>query len=223
MPRSVLPETRSTRIKLAAAGLGVAALVLAGCGDNNDDDGHDMDSMSHSSMSNAPMSNAPSSAGSTATTAQFNQADVMFAQMMYPHHAQAVEMAGLVEGRSTDPQLIELATAIENEQGPEMTQLKQWLAQWGQPAPSDDMNGMDHGGGGMTGMMTDQEMSDLAAKTGPDFEQTWLAMMIEHHIGAIEMADTVIADGLSPQVEQMATAMVATQQSEIDTMRAMQT
>lgn len=208
--RSAPPRTRS---KLAIAGLGVAALVLAGCGDNDDD--HDMDSMSHSSMSSAP-----ATAGSDAATAQFNNADVMFAQMMYPHHAQAVEMAELVDGRSTDPQLIELAAAIEDAQGPEMTQLEQWLAQWGQPAPGDA--GMDHGDG-MSGMMTDQDMSELAAKTGPDFEQAWLSMMIEHHLGAIEMAQAVLADGLSPQVEQMATTIVATQQAEIDTMKAMQT
>ncbi|HEY9316051.1 DUF305 domain-containing protein [Williamsia sp.] len=216
LTRSTLPTTRSARIKIAASGLGVAAtLVLAGC---SDDGGHDMNSMSSPSVAGAQ-----NPAESSANAADHNSADVMFAQMMYPHHAQAVEMAALVEGRSDNPRIIVLARAIENAQGPEMEQLERWLTQWGQPAPDTDTNDMDHGDHGMSGMMTAQDMSDLASSTGAEFDQVWLSMMIEHHAGAIEMADTVIADGLNPAVDQMATAIVATQQAEIDTMRSLQT
>ncbi|HEY9313815.1 DUF305 domain-containing protein [Williamsia sp.] len=210
--------TRCTNLKIAASGIGVAAvLVLAGCSDDGGD--HDMDSMGASSMS--PTTSAPSA--SAEATAQFNDADVMFAQMMYPHHAQAVEMAQLVDGRTTNPRIIELAAAIESAQGPEMTQLQQWLQQWGQPAPSTDMGGMDHGGDGMSGMMTEQDMTDLAAMSGTEFDQAWLTMMIEHHTGAIEMANTEIADGSNEQAKQMASTIVQSQQTEIDTMKALQT
>jgi uncharacterized protein (DUF305 family) len=200
-----------------------AALVLAGCSDGDGDgDGHDMDSMGGSSMSQTASGNT----SSAETTAQFNDADVMFAQMMYPHHAQAVEMADLVQGRTTNPQIIELAAAIKSAQGPEMTQLQQWLAQWGKPAPTTgaDMGGMDHGGsGGMSGMMSEQDMTDLAGKNGAEFDQAWLTMMIEHHTGAIEMANTEIADGSNEQAKQLARTIVQTQQTEIDTMKALQT
>ena len=215
--------TRSTRLKVVASAAGVAAaVVLAGC---SDDGGHDMDSMGGDSMSSTTSASAAPSPSAEAA-AQFNDADVMFAQMMYPHHAQAVEMADLVQGRTTNPQIIELAAAIKSAQGPEMTQLQQWLAQWGKPAPTTgaDMGGMDHGGsGGMSGMMSAQDMTDLAAKNGAEFDQAWLTMMIEHHTGAIEMANTEIADGSNEQAKQMARTIVQTQQTEIDTMKALQT
>jgi uncharacterized protein (DUF305 family) len=211
--------TRSTRLKVAVSGVGVAAaLVLAGC---SDDAGHDMDSMGSDSMS-APASTDATPSSSADAAAQFNDADVMFAQMMYPHHAQAVEMAELVQGRTTNLQIIGLSAAIKSAQGPEMTQLQQWLQQWGIPAPSADMGSMDHGSGSMSGMMSEQDMTDLEAKSGAEFDQAWLSMMIEHHTGAIEMANTEIARGRNEQAQQMARTIVQTQQSEIDTMKSLQ-
>jgi uncharacterized protein (DUF305 family) len=68
-------------------------------------------------------------------------------------------MAELVQGRTTNPQIIELAAAIKAAQGPEMAQLQQWLQQWGKPAPSADMDSMDHGSDGMRGMMSEQDMT----------------------------------------------------------------
>ncbi len=78
------------------------------------------------SMSSAPMSSMPASA-----SAQFNDADVMFAQMMYPHHAQAVEMAKMTHGRTDNPDILSLASAIAAAQQPEMDQLTSWLAELG--------------------------------------------------------------------------------------------
>ena len=144
--------------------------------------------------------------------------------MMYPHHAQAVEMAHMVEGRTTTPEIVRLADAIASAQGPEMEQLAQWLKQWGQPDPSAEGEGqgdMHHGDDTMSGMMSEQEMNDLAAKSGTEFDQAWLAMMIEHHAGAIEMANAEIADGGNQAAKQLATTIAATQQQEIDTMRAL--
>ena len=212
--------TRSARLKVVVSGAGVAAaVVLAGCGG---DGGHDMDSMGGDSMSAPASTSTTASSTSTGATAQFNDADVMFAQMMYPHHAQAVEMAELVQGRTTNPQIIELAAAIKAAQGPEMAQLQQWLQQWGKPAPSADMGSMDHGSDGMSGMMSEQDMTELKAKNGAEFDQAWLTMMIEHHTGAIEMANTEIADGSNEQAKEMARTIVQTQQAEIDTMKSLQ-
>ena len=163
--------TRSARLKVVVSGAGVAAaVVLAGCGG---DGGHDMDSMGGDSMSAPASTSTTAPSTSTGATAQFNDADVMFAQMMYPHHAQAVEMAELVQGRTTNPQVIELAAAIKAAQGPEMAQLQQWLQQWGKPAPSADMGSMDHGSDGMSGMMSEQDMTELEAKNGAEFDQAW--------------------------------------------------
>ncbi|QCB49521.1 DUF305 domain-containing protein [Rhodococcus sp. PAMC28707] len=204
---------------LAAASAGV--IFLAGCSDDSSNapmNGQMMDGNSmNSSQSTSSGSDAP---------AQFNNADVMFAQMMYPHHAQAVEMSEMATGRTENPDVLALASAIEAAQQPEMDQMTAWLSDWGQPAPSADlgqmgemggMGGMNHGSGG--GMMTDQEMDSLTASSGPEFDRQWLTMMIAHHTGAIDMANVEIEQGSNPEAQAMSRLIVTSQQEEIDTMR----
>ncbi|WP_207843231.1 DUF305 domain-containing protein [Williamsia soli] len=215
-------SSRSTQFTLAASALAVATvLAITGC---SDDDGHDMDSMSASghSMTSSAAASTPAQAAT-----EFNAADVTFATNMYPHHAQAVDMARLVSGRSTNPEIISLAGAIETAQGPEMDQLARWLQAWGQPAPTSsatgdmgDMGGMDHSD--MSGMMSDQDMADLKSTTGPEFDQAWLTMMIDHHMGAVEMARTEVATGSNAEAKVMAQNIITSQEAEIATMRALQ-
>lgn len=200
-----------TQVVTSLVAAAVAAVLVAGCSTDSTDSsmqGHSTDSPS----------SAPSSSAASASAA-FNDADVMFAQMMYPHHAQAVEMAAMANGRTDNPEVLSLAAAIEAAQEPEMNQLTAWLAEWGKPAPSadtDHMSGMDHGSG--SGMMTQQDMDALMSASGAEFDRHWLTMMIAHHTGAIDMADTEISDGSNPDAQQMARSIVDTQQQEIDTM-----
>ncbi|AJW40935.1 hypothetical protein NY08_2925 [Rhodococcus sp. B7740] len=205
---------RTTLVSSLAAAT-VSAFLLAGCSsDDSSMDGHSMGSPNSSSESSASSDQADASA-------EFNDADVMFAQMMYPHHAQAVEMAAMVEGRTENPDVVALASAIEAAQQPEMDRMTAWLTEWGQPMPDMDMDmgGMDHSSG--MGMMTQQDMDALSAATGGEFDSQWLTMMIEHHEGAIEMANVEIEDGTFPQAQEMARTIVASQQQEIDTMRTL--
>lgn len=176
------------------------ALVLAGCG---------TDSAGTSSTPGA-------STSAVESQAQFNDADVVFLEGMYPHHAQAVEMADMVAGHTDNADVVALAAAIKAAQQPEMDRITTWLRQWGQPVPTADMSGMDHG----DGMMSADQMDALTALSGTEFEQRWLTMMIEHHEGAIHMADTELVDGENPEVKQMATDIVTAQQKEIADMRA---
>ncbi|OZF41957.1 DUF305 domain-containing protein [Rhodococcus sp. 14-2470-1b] len=202
-----------TKVMASLAAAAASAFLVVGC--SNDSTDSSMDGHSMGSMSSAPMSSAQASA-----SAEFNDADVMFAQMMYPHHAQAVEMADMANGRTDNPDMLSLASAIASAQQPEMDQMTTWLTEWGQPMPDmdmGDMGGMDHSSG--SGMMTAQDMDALMAASGPEFDRQWLTMMIAHHTGAIEMANTEIADGSNPDALEMARAIVATQQQEIETMQ----
>ncbi len=204
--------TTRTATVLAAAAMGVA--LVAGCSDDS----------SSSSMEGHSMGSATAmeSAQSADPAANFSDADVMFATMMYPHHAQAVEMADMVEGRTTNPDLTALAGEIAAAQKPEMDQFSAWLSQWGQPAPSSDassMSGMDHGSG--SGMMTDGDMESLTAASGSEFDRQWLTMMIEHHRGAVTMAEREIADGENPDAIALARTIVETQNAEIARMQAL--
>ncbi|UOT06014.1 DUF305 domain-containing protein [Rhodococcus opacus] len=193
---------RTTITALIAAAAG-AALVLTGCG---------TDSAGTSSTSGA-------STSAVESQAQFNDADVAFLEGMYPHHAQAVQMADMVAGHTDNADVVALAAAIKAAQQPEMDRMSTWLQQWGQPVPTPDMSGM-HGMNHGAGMMSADQMDALTALSGTEFDRQWLTMMIEHHEGAIDMANTELADGENPEARQMATDIVTAQQKEIADMQA---
>ncbi|WP_235686533.1 DUF305 domain-containing protein [Tomitella gaofuii] len=231
---------------LAVSAVAVSALILAGC--SSGDSGSDAAATPTASAS-ADAEGDNSADGDDAAQAQFNEADVAFLNGMYPHHAQAIEMTDMVQGRTDNPELIALAQQIDAAQGPEMEQMTTLLAQWGQPAPSadggvdtgsgddmgsghdmGDMNGGDgaddaadgaQGGHEMTGMMTDEQMDQLMAASGPEFDRMWLEMMIQHHEGAVEMSQEVLGSGTNPQVQTMAQAIIDGQEAEIGRMQDM--
>lgn len=161
------------------------------------------------------MGESSSSASSTAAAAEdFNDQDVMFAQMMKPHHEQAVEMADMIlskDGISTE--VTDLAAQIKDAQGPEISQLEEWLTAWG---AEDSMSGMDHS---MDGMMSDEDMSALETATGADAEKLFLEHMTMHHQGAVEMAQTEVDEGQNADAIEMANTIVQTQTEEIATMQ----
>nr|WP_245528944.1 DUF305 domain-containing protein [Beutenbergia cavernae] len=181
------------------------AVSVAACS-NGEEPSHDM----------SDMSSAPASSGETAGQEQdVNDADVVFAQMMIPHHAQAIEMADLILGKADiRPEVTDLALEIKEAQGPEISQLAQWLGEWGaeETAPEE----MDHGP--MDGMMSEEDMQALESAQGAEAERLFLEQMIVHHEGAIEMAETQLEDGLHEPVHRMAQDIVDTQQAEISTM-----
>ena len=211
-------------IVLAAAV--AAALVVAGCTDTASDTATSPTASSTAMSGSMPgMDHGGSSASApppSATRSDFNDADVMFLQMMYPHHAQAVDMAKLVPSRSQNQQVITLAQNIEKAQAPEMKQMTALLTSFGKPAPSAEMSGHDMPGmGGMPGMMSAEQMNDLTGLSGKAFDQLWLQMMIDHHSGAVDMSNTELRDGTNADSKKLAQAIIANQQAEITQMRGM--
>ena len=188
----------STRIIAGVAAL-ASAVVVSSCSKTEDHSAH---------------------ASSTTTTtseqvAAHNAHDVMFAQMMIPHHQQAVELAALVPDRSTNPAVVKLATTISGEQQPEITAMKALLVQW-EVDP-----GADHSDMPMDGMVDDATMAKLQSLKGAEFDTLWLQSMISHHQGAIAMAGGEVAAGQSPDMISMAKNIVTAQQAEIDQMKQM--
>lgn len=185
----------------AIALLATAGLTLTACGGDNDD--------------------GDTGAGSASA---FNDADITFAQQMIPHHEQAIEMAQMAQGRASSDEVLQLAETIEAAQGPEIDTLQSWLETWGEDESSGDMGGMDHGdmggdSGAMAGMMDQDEMDDLMAASGPDWDRMFLEMMIEHHEGAIEMAEVEVDQGENPDAVALAEKIISDQQTEIATMQ----
>lgn len=178
-----------------------AVLALAGCSDTGAT-GNGMPGMEHGNgSSSAPATNA-------------NEADIMFATMMIEHHRQAIEMSDAVLTKEdVDPRVTSLAEDIKAAQQPEIDLLEGWLEEWGADSGT-GMDGMDHG----DGMMTEEDMQDLEAATGPDASRLFLEQMIEHHNGAITMAQDQVDDGQNPDAVALAQKIVDDQSAEIETM-----
>ena len=206
--------TRTTaRLVRLAGGLMAGAIVLAGC--SNDGEGSSTGSSSESSAA------ADTSANDSTV---HNDADVTFVQGMLPHHEGALAMAQLADGRASDPRVIDLADRIEAAQGSEIETMTGWLEEWGEPLPEEDMGGMDHGSGGMDMEgMSEEDMTALDSASGAEFDRMFLEMMIPHHQGAVDMAETEIADGSNPDAVDMAREIVESQTAEIEEMQTLLT
>jgi uncharacterized protein (DUF305 family) len=158
---------------------------------------------------------SPRSSSSSSVTGQFNDADVMFVQMMIPHHEQAIDMSDMILAKTgVHPEVIALAKQIKAAQQPEIDAMNSWLRTWGGPRTTD--GGSHHGGGG--GMMTEEEMHQLDAANGSEGQRLFLTGMIKHHVGAVDMAQTEIGSGKYPEAVALARNIAASQQREIDAM-----
>jgi uncharacterized protein (DUF305 family) len=194
----------NTRTAATAALTLTSLLVLAGCSDGTTSGG---------SMPGADHGGSSSSSAAPARSVDANGADVMFASMMIPHHTQAVEMSDtLLSKDGIDERVTALAEQIKAAQMPEITTMKGWLEDWG--ASSSDMGGMDHG----SGMMSEDDMQALAQAAGTDAARLFLQQMIEHHRGAIDMAEQEASDGQNSDAIALADDIVKAQTAEISTM-----
>lgn len=188
----------------------ILGLTLAACGDDSD---HDRASRSSDTQ--------------TASNGDvFNGADVEFATAMIPHHAQAVQMANMTQGRTMDPAVQQLAEQIRDAQVPEVETMTDWLTAWDEEVPA---TSIDHVHGGdmsdmpsmdnmadMPGMMSADEMEALRNASDAEFQDMWLEMMTKHHEGAIEMARNEKQDGMFSDALALADSIISSQQAEID-------
>jgi uncharacterized protein (DUF305 family) len=195
------------RVLLAVA-TATALLASSACG-GDDPSGSGMD---HGS---AMTPTASASAGAAA----FNDADVMFTQMMIAHHREAIEMAEMADTRAADPEVKSLAEKIKAAQQPEIDTMTGWLSDWGQPVPLPGMSAPSMGHGAMPGAMSPADMKTLEAAKGTAFDKQFLTMMITHHQGAITMAQDEIKNGSNPDAKALAQKIVTDQQAEITTMQ----
>ncbi|MDF9717824.1 DUF305 domain-containing protein [Nocardioides sp. ChNu-153] len=206
----------TTRRAVTVLGLGLSlSLTAAACG--TDDEGADT--------------------SSETSTTEHNDADIAFASDMLQHHSQALVMVDLTEGRNLDPAVHQLAEQIRAAQAPEIETFTDWLLNWGEEVPetmrdhvngghsdhdsgdaTDSMEGMDHE---MPGMMSAEDMSALEAAPDARFEELWLTMMIEHHTGAVEMAEAEQDNGQFQPAIDLAADITASQTAEIETMQAL--
>ena len=201
---------RTTRALGALTLTAAMALTAAACG--NDD--------------------ANTASSSEVSTTKHNDADVEFASNMLQHHAQALSMVDLTQGRTLDPEVQQLAEQIRDAQAPEIETFTDWLTDWDEEVPetvrdhSNAGHDMDDMGDSMNdenmpGMMTSDDMGALEDASDAEFQTMWLEMMVEHHEGAIEMAETETSDGQYKDAVDLAGDIVESQSAEIEKMEGL--
>lgn len=204
------PTRRSARI-LGTLTLGLA-LTLSACG--NDEAAND--------------------ASTQVSETDHNEADVAFATDMIQHHAQALSMVDLTVDRTLDPEVQQLADDIREAQGPEIETMSDWLQEWDEEIPAtmrdhsnaghdmegmgDSMDGLDSD---MPGMMSGEDFEELESAPDSEFQTMWLEMMVEHHEGAVEMAQEEQDNGQYKPAVDLAGVVVETQTAEIDKMKTL--
>ncbi len=169
--------------------------------------------------------------------ADANDADIAFAQMMVPHHAQALEMAALAPKAGGGEGVRTFAERIAAAQKPEIVLMSSWLTKRGQDAPTVEqiekgelgplsMDAHDHHGShasmeDMPGMASETDLERLSKARGEAFDRLFLELMIMHHQGAMEMVDQVLAEGSDQELGELAAGIGADQSAETDRMRQM--
>jgi len=142
------------------------------------------------------------------SNSQYSADDISFAEMMIPHHEQAIEMSEIALLNTTNPAVLQLAQEIKDAQSPEINLMKSW----------DGVKTSTHAGHLMEGMLSESELSDLREAQGKAFDVLFLNGMIKHHEGAIEMAQAVI-NSKNKAVADLAASIINAQEVEISTMK----
>jgi len=137
--------------------------------------------------------------------------EIMFAQMMIPHHEQAISMSETALKKSRNQAILKLSNQIKSLQGTEKSQLAYWLK------ATDSSMTMDHDMQ-MSGMLTTKELASLKRLTGTQFDRKFLQLMIKHHQGALEMLD-FISDSKNMEAKALAKAINSAQSKEITSMK----
>lgn len=202
-----------------------AAISLGGCGGSSDDAHGDHSPSPAAADQSAPVvqGGAPGAAAATispssAASDRWSRTDADFMTMMIPHHAQALEMTRLAREHGVHPDVVSLAERIESAQGPEIVAMSGWLNTRGLRVPraSDPAHTM-------AGMLTPDQMSELGKARGEEFDRLFLTGMIQHHQGALEMAEPMASTGSDALAIEMAMDVEATQSVEIEIMEKLLT
>lgn len=164
------------------------------------------------------------------------EADVLFMQNMIHHHAQALEMSRLVPDRTENRTIHLLAQRIHRSQTDEIHFMQRWLEARGEEAPdppalhegeeaAEGGHAAHHGGGDtplMAGILTPEQLQELADARHAEFDQKFLEFMMFHHAGALEMVAELFASPGAAQdseIYQFASHVDADQRMEIGRMQ----
>jgi uncharacterized protein (DUF305 family) len=199
------------------------AVALAGCaGEDPTSDRGSYDSPAGTHSGHGDAADAPGGVEVSAPPedADWNAADAAYLTRMVAHHSQALDMTELAATRAGDPRVRRLARSIDVGQRREVVVMATWLVDHGQPEPTPETVAAVHHEG-MPGMVSDDRLADLGETRGAAFDRLFLAAMVQHHQGAVAMAEQVLGVGEDQRVDEMATEVIASQNAEVAIMRGL--
>ena len=147
-------------------------------------------------------------AATSQVNSEYSRSDIDFAEMMIPHHEQAIVMSDIALTNSSSEEILVLAQEIKAAQSPEIELMKSWSG----------VKASTHMGHMMDGMLSDGQIQELRDSEGATFDRLFLEGMIAHHEGAITMAQDVIGSN-NKEVAALAAAIIEAQEKEIALMK----
>lgn len=177
--------------------------------------------------------------------AGYSEADSGYAAVAIEHNAQAVQLAALAPGRSTDDTVLALAVEVGEASAGRVRGLAAWLEERQIPVPApgaealalaDDgfdteVPGSGDGSGprgatqahshdgGNHGMLTDDQVDAMAALDRSEFDVALLTALVEHHYGGLRQADEEVVSGEDPEATALARAEVDAIRVEVQEVR----
>lgn len=138
-------------------------------------------------------------------------ADADFVRGMIPHHQGAVDVSEIVLKFGKDDGVRKLATEIIAAQKTEIAQMRAWLAKNPSPASS------------LKAAMVTKAYSNINMRMHKDMnvpitgnaDRDFIAGMVPHHEGAVEMAKVVLRHGTDSDLRKLAEDVVRGQSAEI--------
>ncbi len=193
-------------MKRLVIAIAAAVLALAGCG------GEAIVPEGQGAHGHGATSAAPPV---PAASARFNDADVLFVQMMVDHLQFGISLSQLGMAKATKKEAKDLAGAINTTQREELSMLKSWLKLWGKPETGGANLHAAHGG---QPLLDDKVIDGTKEKSGAEFDLTFLNLMAGHQGAAVEMALTEKKDGMNPEATAYADRVTTTRQGQIQQM-----
>jgi uncharacterized protein (DUF305 family) len=150
---------------------------------------------------NNPYSQAEMQMHERMMAAQGSNASETWVKKMIEHHRGAIDMSNVLIGLGGEEPVLAMARKTVSDQGKEIQELERMLQAYKQ---------------------SDQTMHQrMMAATGANPSETWIRKMIEHHRGAVDMSNILIAQGGDPKVLEKARMTAQKQQKEIGELERM--
>jgi uncharacterized protein (DUF305 family) len=147
--------------------------------------------------------------------------DLMYIDMMIPHHESIIALAEVAQCELTDPRLVQMAEDIVANQDAEIDELQTLRGEWYPDAAPVSMDAM-HGMPGMSGDMASMEQQMSAEWQVQTFcaaenkDIAFIEQVIPHHQMAIDTSEAALDHAEHQEIKDISQRVIETQQAEID-------